>query len=310
MFRPDGALAKREHQNPDGGSSASIFSYDDSGRLTFATIRNGNAAAQKRIYEYDAEGRLIRVTSESDCVSTESYHYGANGLKTKILHLRLGDQKPGMQFGCAIEESGSIFSAVSPATVTTRYNERGHTAELVFHDAPGQLLSRVQCVYDPNGNLIEELETRSADTLPSSMFEQMNPAQAAMINKLLGAGGEPLQHTHRYDEHGRQIETQHSIPPLSAMRKTIAYNEHDDPAAEIELDEQRDFQMNDKGELSAATDKETVSRSEVRFDCEYDRHGNWTAKTTTARSGSDQDFTGSTAERRVIEYHAELPPDD
>jgi YD repeat-containing protein len=64
MFRPDGALAKREHENPDGSSSVSIFSYDDSGRLTFATIRNGNAPAQILIYEWDAAGRLTRITSE------------------------------------------------------------------------------------------------------------------------------------------------------------------------------------------------------------------------------------------------------
>jgi YD repeat-containing protein len=302
MFRLDGALAKREHENPDGSSSASIFSYDDSGRLTFATIRNGNAAAQTWIYERDAAGRLTRITSESGGLPIESYTYGADEVKTKVLHVSLNSQSLGIQFGCAIEESGSIFSAVSPATVTTSYNERGHTAELVFHNASGQLLSRVECVYDANGNLVEELETRSAEALPPDLFAQMNPAQTAMINKVLGAGGEPTRHTHRYDERGRQIETRHSIPPLSVVRKTIAYNQHDNPAAEIEVEEQRDFQMNDEGELSSAPDTEKVSRVEVRFDYEHDLHGNWTFKTTSARSGSDQDFTVSSAERRVIEY--------
>jgi hypothetical protein len=218
----------------------------------------------------------------------------------------LNSQSSGIQFGCAVEESGSIFSAESPSTVTTRYNERGRTAELVFHNASGQPLTRVECVYDANGSLVEELETRSAEALRPDLFAQMNPAQTAVINKILGAGGEPIRHTHRYDERGRQIETRHSIPPLSVVRKATAYNEHDNPAAEIEVEEQRDVQMNDEGVLSSAPDREKVSRGEVRFDYEYDLHGNWTVKTTSTRSGSDQDFTVSSAERRVIEYFPSL----
>ena len=60
--------------------------------------------------------------------------------------------------------------------------------------------------------------------------------------------------------------------------------------------------MDDEGRLSDAPASESVSRSEARFRYDYDMFGNWVMKTIESRAGTDQDFTVSSVERRVIGY--------
>lgn len=87
------------------------------------------------------------------------------------------------------------------------YDDREQPAELLFYDARGRLLSRVEFVCDRDGNLIEEAQTRAPEMLPPEMFTALNEAQLQTVRALFGAGPEPTRRQHRYDEQGRRTET-------------------------------------------------------------------------------------------------------
>jgi hypothetical protein len=79
-------------------------------------------------------------------------------------------------------------------------------------------------------------------------------------------------------------------------------NDHGDQIEEVcELD-QREYGIDDQGQLSTSPTRESVSRSEARFQYDYDARGNWILKRVEARSGTGQDFSLSTLEERVLTY--------
>jgi hypothetical protein len=82
----------------------------------------------------------------------------------------------------------------------------------------------------------------------------------------------------------------------------VTYNHHGDKIEEISEDESRDYNLDDRGQLSDTPVAERASRSEARFEYEYDARGNWTKKVVAGRSGVDAPFTVSTIERRTLVY--------
>jgi hypothetical protein len=82
----------------------------------------------------------------------------------------------------------------------------------------------------------------------------------------------------------------------------MSYNEHGDVIHETSQDDDREFSVDDEGQLITGPASERVSRSEARFAYEYDEHGNWLSKTIEVRGGSDRDFTLSSVECRTITY--------
>jgi YD repeat-containing protein len=294
-FRQDGSLARIWHKNPDGSEWTSTYEYDDSGRL--AAIQNGNG--DRNSYRYDPEGRLASVTS-GDRLS-ESYEFGSAGRKKKTFHIDVASQVPNTQYSWGVEGNDSIYSTPGAAALTTFYNEREQPAELHFYDASNRLLSRVDFSYDTNGNLIEEAQTNSAETL-TGRFPELNGPQLQALRALLGAAGEPIRRTHRYNEQGRRLETRSGITPLSVTTQIMTYNDHGDRIEEVCEDEAREYSVDDEGHLSESPATTRVSRSEARFRYDYDAHGNWVTKTVEHRSDTGQDFTVSSTELRTISY--------
>ena len=304
-FRADGFLARRWHHNPDGSEWTSTFEYDDLGRLTTLRMENAAGVADVRFYEYDNAGRLARIIArpkDSGDRIAESYEYDAAGRKKKVVCVELTTQHPNTSYGWGVEGTDSIYSAPRAATLTTLYNERDQPAELLFCDAVGRLLSRVEFHYDDAGNLIEEAQTNVTETLPSEMLRSLNQAQLETVRAVLGAAGESFRRKHSYDEQGRKVETRWRMGLLGDERKTVAYNDHGDPVEEVLEHDRREYAIDDEGRLSDTPTRAGVNRSQVRFRYDYDAHSNWVKKTVESRDDADQDFTLSSVERRAIEY--------
>src|SRR5215510_13903547 len=107
----------------------------------------------------------------------------------------------------------------------------------------------------------------------------MSPAQQEAVGVLLGVADHPGRIVHRYDQHGRRIETRRAVfGPLGEDMKTVAYNEHGDPSEVVEESNHGEMQISDEGQLIEMPDKRRARRSEARFRYEYDAHGNWTSK--------------------------------
>jgi len=258
-------------------------------------------------YEYDSAGRLVRLIARAkgggDRVA-ESWEYDAAGRKIKTLYVDLAAQRPDTHYGWGVEGTDSSYSAPGATTLRTFHNEREQPTQLLFQDAAGRVLSRVEFVYDEAGHLIEEAQTRTEETLPPGLLAEMNPAQRRTMGAFWGVG-EPMRRLHRYDTNGRRSETRSQLVPLHADRRTVVYNDDGDPIEENFEQESRDYTVDDEGRLSDSPTKETVSRSETRFRYDYDEHGNWIRKVVEGRWGAMQDFTTSSIELRTLAYYDE-----
>jgi YD repeat-containing protein len=303
-FREDGSLASRWHQNPDGSELTWTYEYNDAGRLVMVRTEDTSGIVDLQRYEYDSGGRLIRLIARAKDGGdrlAESWEYDAAGRKIRTLYIDLAAQRPDTHYGWGVEGTDSSYSAPGATTLRTFHNEREQPTQLLFQDAAGRVLSRVEFVYDGAGHLIEEVQTRAEETLPPGLLAEMNPAQLRTMGTFWGVG-EPLRRLHRYDAHGRRSETRSQLVPLHADRKTVVYNDHGDPIEENFEQESRDYNIDDEGRLSDSPTKETVRRSEARFHYEYDARGNWVSKAVASRPGAELEFTLSADERRTLVY--------
>ena len=300
-FRPDGALARRWHQNPDGSEWTSTYEYDASGHLLAVLTQNPAGQANREIHEYDDLGRLTRRIArdaEGRERVVERYEYPSEGRQAKILHV--DPQGPTIS-GWGVEGAVGIFSAPGAATVTKIY-EREHPVEVLFHDAAGVLLSRIDFRYDEAGNLVEEAQSRLAFPFAAETESQMSAAQLETIRAMFGGGGHPLRQLHRYDAVGNRIESISELGLLGQYRRLSTYNSHGDQISEINEDEHREYGISDTGELSESAIKETRTRSEARFQYQYDAQGNWIEKIIEGRAGENKDFRLSSTESRLLTY--------
>jgi hypothetical protein len=168
------------------------------------------------------------------------------------------------------EGTGSSYSAAGATMLTTLYNEREQPTDLRFYDRAARLLSRVDFSYDQNGNLIEEAQTNTAETLLPEMLTSLNEPQLRAVCALLGATEEPIRRMHRYNEQGRRTESRSGMGPLGGDRKIVAYNDQGDPIEEVFEHEEREYNIDDAGRFSDAPTRESVGRSECRFRYDYD----------------------------------------
>ncbi|MFY9726977.1 MAG: hypothetical protein WB579_16380 [Bryobacteraceae bacterium] len=258
-----------------------------------------------QIYEYDTPGRLIRVLARSQGGGdriVESYAYSETGGKKKTLHVDVAAQRPDTHYAWGVEGTDSAYSAPGAATLETRYNERDQPTDVFFRNTAGRLLSRVEFHYDEAGHMVEEVQTNGEEALPPEMLASLNQTQLETVRALFGAGGKPIQRTHRYDGQGRRAETRSRIGPLGGDSKTTSYNDHGDQIREVHEHEAREYGIDDEGRLADTPTRESVSRSEARFRYDYDARGNWVLKIVEGRGYADQDFTLSSLERRTITY--------
>jgi hypothetical protein len=300
-FRPDGALSRSWHRNPDGSEWTTVHAYDDAGRLI--SVRNEPSSGQSNLelYEHDPAGRPTRHLSRDAAGNErtiESYKYDVEGRKTKTHFIDLSAQRPNTNYSWGVEGSKASYSAPNAVTLTTTYHHAGRPATVLFHDAAGALLSRVDLLYDESGRLIEESQTHVVS--PFSSFEaQLNPAQREALRSLLS--GPTSRRVHRYDALGLCIETVSStFGQLGNQRETMDYNQHGDLIAHTFQDENREYGFDEEGHV--ADRPATQHRSETRFLYEYDAFGNWTSKIAATLSDGAQDFSVTSTERRTLTY--------
>jgi YD repeat-containing protein len=304
-FREDGSLARHWVQNPDGSEWTSTYEYNDLGLLTSVRTDNGTGPADLRFYDYDSAGRLVRIIAQPYGGGNrihETYEYDDVGRRKKTLNIDVADQRPDTRYIWGVEGTDTSYSAPGAAALTTLYNERGKPVKSLFYDQAGRLLSQVGFGYDLDGNLIEEAQMLSAETLPPELLTSPNQAQMETVRALFGANGEPIRRTHRYNEQGLRVETRSEMGRLGGHRKIMAYNPHGDEIEEVFEMEERDYGIDDEGKLSDAPTRKSLSRSEARSRYDYDANGNWVTKTVESRGGADQDFKVCTVEGRTISY--------
>jgi YD repeat-containing protein len=259
-FRPDGAISRHWHENPDGSEITETYAYDAAGRLISVQSESSNSPSFLRLYEYDELGRLARHLSrdaEGQERVIDSYSYDACSRKTKT------HSAPQLRtnYGYGVEGSNAFYSAPHAATMTTRYNQANGPTELLFHDAAGTLLSRVDLLYDASGNLIEETQTRVVSPF-ADLEENLPPEQLEALREVLS--GPFTRRTHHHDALGHRIETISSmLGSVGKERETLAYNQYGDPIAQRSEHESREYGFNEAGQLDSRPGHQ--DRSAARF---------------------------------------------
>jgi hypothetical protein len=296
-FRPDGAMSRHWHQNPDGSETTETYAYDAAGRLISVQSECSTSPRFLRLYEYDELGRLARHLSrdaEGQEHVIDSYSYDADGRKTKTHSA----PQLKMNYGYGVEGSKAFYSAPKAASIITCYNQADRPTELLFHDAASTLLSRVDFLYDASGNLIEETQTR-AESPFAKLEDNLPPEQLEALRAVLS--GPFTRRTHRHDALGQRIETISSMfGSVGKERETLAYNQYGDPIAVWSEHESREYGFNEAGQLDSRPGHQ--DHSEARFLYEYEPRGNWTRKITETRHGANPEFSVSSTERRSLTY--------
>ena len=301
-LRIDGALERRWQRNADGREWTTHHEYDAAGRLVATRFEDVDGVSGRRTFEYDSTGRIGRVLAREGNTGEqiqETYTYDEAGRKTKTIHVDISAQRPDVNYVWGVENTDAGYGAPGAATVTTTYDEHDRPTALLFHDAAGLPLSRVEFRYDDTGNLIEETQIHEELGLSPKMIEYLNPAQRLAVLELFGGP----QRVHRYDDRSRRIETVSRMGKLSTERQTTTYNEQGDMAEEVSEQEGQEYGLDEDGGLLAKPDSKKTTRSECRFRYEYDARGNWTVKTGESRFEAEGEFTVFRIERRVLAYY-------
>jgi hypothetical protein len=301
-FRMDGAISRRWHQNWDSSEVTETHTYDVAGRLVSVQFESSTGPSVLRHYEYDHAGRLTRhLLRDSEGVerTIDSYSYDADSRKTKTHFVDLAAQRPNTNYSWGVEGSKVFYSAPNAAKQTTSYDPAGRPTQLLFHDAAGALVSRVDFLYDESGNLAEETQMHTVSPLASVEANLPLEQREAIRNLFSG----PLsRRVHRYNTLGLRIETLSStFGSIGNYCETLDYNQFGDVIAQIFKHHSREYGFNEAGgQLESRPGNQ--SRSEARFMYEYDARGNWTSKVTEAGHGDNPDFSVTSTERRALTY--------
>jgi hypothetical protein len=276
-------------KSPDGPEWNISYTYGDDGRLLAVQSESSAGQSWSRIYQYGTDGRLRRMfvsDKEGRQRVAETYSYDEAGRKSKTVHVDREAQKPGVAYFWSAEGTDASFTVRGAATVASVCDENERLREMIFRDAEGGLLGRVDFVYDEAGHLVEESQRYSEQVLPAETMRELTPEQQGQLRQLFGAREEPNGRVHRYDERGYRVETISRLGGRVLHRQAFVCNEHGDRVA----------QTTEPGEIT----DEKPSEARMRYEC--DTHGNWVEQITECRNGAESDFTVTSIERRVLTY--------
>jgi hypothetical protein len=315
-FRADGQLSEVDHHNPDGSVPREVRAYDDAGRLTEDQWWLNEVLTRRVVHTYDVGGRsasAMTVDADGAKHETERCQYDENGRKTKIVILQVPEtsgaicstRSCGTMYG--VEGTDVAYSAPGATAWSTTYDEHERASEVVFHDASHALVSRVVFSRDQDGRVLSErMEFAGPGGLLGPAVDANMPTdERASLMELLKTVFEDHTFslaTYTYDEKGHRIETVRRMGTLSEQRVTVRYDDFDNPVEEVRSDVSREMRIDDG---VVKTEERPSHVHFVRFEYQYDAHGNWTERIVWQRIEPNTDERPSNVERRMIAYYAE-----
>jgi YD repeat-containing protein len=206
-----------------------------------------------------------------------------------------------------VEGTDVAYSAPGATTSTTIYDEHDRPSEVSFYDANNALVSRVKFSRDQDGRVrSERMEFAGPGALLGQAFDTNVPSdeRASMMELLKTVFDDQAFSvaTYAYDEKGRRVETIRRMGKLSEERVTVRYDDFDNPVGEVRSDVNREMRM---GDGVVKTEERPSHVQHVRFEYQYDVHGNWTERIVWQRMEPSTDERPSNVERRTIAYHTD-----
>ncbi len=250
----------RIEQQQDKGAYVAEFWYHPDGRLSASAHTNADGSAYRTHYTYDEHGELIDPCRDCRVIRN------ADGSRREIDRI---PPQMNLAWGriCGLEKAGGIGFPTRMATqVEVTYDPRDVPVEAVFTYDNGEIASRVEFRSDRAGNITEILQyggSRPVITLEPG--HEISDEDRRKFAAFLTAGALEVRSSIAYDDYGNRIE-----------RTAWMGNE---------LMQQTTWTYNERGDIATSTEKDGWP---VRFEYEYDEHGNWTRQVVTHGMGSDE----------------------
>ncbi len=311
-FNRDGSTSELLYYNPDGSVLKTAYVYDGAGLLLKTRSQMNDGVLSETLYHYDDLGRLHRVVStglDGTSWEEESYHYDADGWKTK-LYLPTPDvtQRTEGSVCYGFEGSDHSYCAQGTSTVTTVYDPSGKPVEIMFHDARHVLLVRAVALYDDRGRRIEEAQY-SGDEPPFKLPPgvPVDPQAQRVLEEVFAPGRLMSRTRYGYNDEDRCIETTSEELLLDSVlqRTSFTYDEYGNKIFERHSGESESFSIDEAG--NKIRDDRPSRNDNLHYDAlyeyEYDPQQNWTQRVISLRYKSAQSFEPSNMVRRGITYY-------
>ena len=253
----------------------------------------------------------MKVDADGTKHETERCQYDENGRKTKVVVLPVPETSGaicsmgscGTMYG--VEGTDVAYPAPGATTSATLYDEHERPSEVVFRDASNALVSRVVFSRDQDGRVVSErMEFAGPGGLLGAAFDANVPVEerASLVDLLKTVFEDHAFSiaTYVYDAKGHRIEAVRRIGTLSEERVTVRYDDFDNPVEEVRSDVNREMRMDDG---VVKTEERPSHIQHVRFEYQYDDHGNWTERIVSQRLEPNADERSSNIERRTISYY-------
>jgi hypothetical protein len=170
--------------------------------------------------------------------------------------------------------------------VRTTYNQSEQPIELQILGAEGRVVSRVVRTYDADGRIVEEKPICEnpvpmfLERFPAEQIGQMTPENFQLMSEELStllAGKTPAGTSYTYDTQGRIMKTCERNM-MFERTVTTTYNDQGDKAEE---------RTTITSNCVQPAPFDFPKQSEVRYEYQYDGHGNWTQQTVNHLSHPD-----------------------
>jgi hypothetical protein len=290
-FRPDGQVSEGESHNHDGSLSRWAHTYDHQGRLVEVQSWTNDGPRSRVLHAYDSAGRPTvntYVAPDGTQREGETYSYDTAGRKTTMVFIP--DQE----------------TRARPSAVVVAYGIDDDADEGHFYDANHRLIRRLVRSRGQDGRVFREVLYFGGETfhdLPGD-FDKIPPEERAGMATLVAQlftdwAFASVDYT--YDAKGRLVDETRRMGSLAEDRRTLRYDDRDDPIEEITEHHSRSANLAEGGVVH--TTEDAPQELQTRFEYQYDDRGNWTEQITWNRADSRTDFQRSLITRRTITYY-------
>jgi hypothetical protein len=288
-FRQDGKISESRYHNSDGSIVRTSYVYDDAARLVELQSWTNDTLQTKTLHVYDAEGRLsrtIEVAADGSRRDAETYRYDKGGRKTKVEFVATDRIRPDAMF-VAVVGSTQGYGVPGATTGTTTFDDRDFPSEAIFHDVNHAVVRRVTFTRGREGRVLSEVVRFGDEMFPelNGKIEKGTPEERASLDAFLAtvfADQTLISTTYSYDEKGRVLERTHGMGSLGGTRTTYRYDDHDNPVEETSINSHRGMSADEHG--NSQPGPESSSEQHVRYEYQYDTHGNWTERVVSGWS--------------------------
>jgi YD repeat-containing protein len=240
---------------------------------------------------FDSAGRPTvntHVAPDGSRREGETFSYDSAGRKTTTVFLpdlRALEPAAGIVVGFGIDDDA----------------DEGH-----FYDANHRLIRRLVRSRDQDDRVLRAVLYFGGETfhdLPGD-FDKIPPEERARMATLVAQlftdrAFASVDYT--YDAKGRLLEETTRMGSLGEDRRTLRYDDRDDPIEEITEHHSRSANLDEGGVVHTTEDAPQEQRT--RFEYQYDDRGNWTEQITWSRIDPQAGFQRSVITRRTITYY-------